>query len=892
MDRPIIIIRDFLNVKKAELRNASTIIERKTFGEIYDLSFFYPKYLIDANGNAIYDDYLKVQFDPKVDEIQAERIIEFNSNLYIIKNVSPKRADDGHMGFQVQCKLKPIELTYKQVYSLVLNAPLRTPPRADEALLETLTYPYQKTFGKVLTASSNTVQINTASSDDYTGKKIAIIEGLGFGQDRRIISYVVGTKTATVSPAFTITPNTTSIARIHNSKYTLGTVDSSLLNDGVDINRGFEFREISILQAISEIKDRFGGYLTYDTTYDSTYSEYETEVNLVLASAYNNVEFRYGKNMESVTMEIDSTIGGYTRVSPVGRDNLRINTVATSQRTDDTPTGSLLYDEHVLGQNDIVNFKYYLAQGYSLTSCEENFIKDFKFVNDGYDDASELFKGAKEKLEELSIPKITYKTTVIDLAKLTEFSYLEFDVGQTIRVIDTEMGININATLFHKETNWDEPENASIEIANFYDNLGDFLSKIIKQNQNFTQDKKLYGKTTSVVVADEATSRNWRYADYVIPEDGRYTADEVIQKAIDDLTLGGEVRLLDGDYLLNETIQMNDNVKITGVGNATRIVPNLNGVPLAIRSTGKDNTNISNLFIDYKRDTDGVTKLAHFNNAIGYYSGSKNVLIENIKFDYVDNNVFIAIDCEDVTFQGCNITPEDIELDGSDIIDLKDCTNASIFGNTLSGLLGSFRYINIEQLNGQILGEFFIEDNYIKTTVDSRGSGNGLGFITIDGSTDGALINIKNNTIIANTVGERYAWAITLQESDKVRVHNNDILGQFRYGINVGDCGNCEVKQNTIEIANYDTTPTFTVAGITIGGGSANPANDNVIDSNVVKVGSIYTTDTFLQYGIHVETYANNTLVINNDLKNSGSVASLQDDGTGTNTFGGNNKLV
>ena len=73
--------------------------------------------------------------------------------------------------------------------------------------------------GTATNGSSSTITFGAGAStiaDAYTGQTILITGGTGIGQTRKIIGYVGGTKVATVSPNWSITPNGTSVYKIAN----------------------------------------------------------------------------------------------------------------------------------------------------------------------------------------------------------------------------------------------------------------------------------------------------------------------------------------------------------------------------------------------------------------------------------------------------------------------------------------------------------------------------------------------------------------------------------------------------------------------------------------------------------------------------------------------------
>lgn len=103
---------------------------------------------------------------------------------------------------------------------------------------------YSKVFsGTVVSASSTTVQFDSAvGSTDLTGETVYIASGTGSGQYYKILSYVVGTKTATITGG-TFSPVPTS-ASTYNIVPTL-----TLTGDG----SGFKARPVITADAITSI---------------------------------------------------------------------------------------------------------------------------------------------------------------------------------------------------------------------------------------------------------------------------------------------------------------------------------------------------------------------------------------------------------------------------------------------------------------------------------------------------------------------------------------------------------------------------------------------------------------------------------------------------------------
>ena len=888
INRPILKIYDYGNTKKAELHSAFNIVESKQFGSIPELSFRYPVYLIDANGNNIYDADGIQQTDTKIYTIRNEMLVEFNDDWYVIKNVTEGRNSDGAKYITAQCNGKAGELSFKQIPFLNLSPPISPTVDAKRGILEVITYPHQADLGYgIFTAvSGSTVTLAvTGTTFDFTGYKIVTLDGTGKYQQRKIVSYVVGTRVATLESAFSPQVLTSTLYRIHNSKYDLGTVDALLINDGANIFRALKFEDVSILDALSTVAARFNGNLVYVTTWNTTYSEFRTTVSLKLPYAYNNYEFRYQKNLKGVERVVDSTNGCYTRLYPEGRNNLSVVTVPTSLRTDSATT----YVEHELNKGDIYNFQFWLAQGYTLAQCKDLFIKDFRFIEDAYTDANMLFDGAKKALNELSLPKISYNIAGVDLSTVfPEYAYVSLQEGDMVRVVDNDLGFDFNATIIKKNVDWDKPYLPNLELSNFIDNFGHLYYKMLKYNENYAKRYSLYGKSATVVIADQLTSRNWRYADYIVPSDGSVTASKVIQSAIDEVSTngGGTIVLSDGQYKITTTLVMKSNVDLTGNGVATRLYPSSNSVGLCITATGAKNISIMNLFIDYARQADGTSLLYYFTNGIGIYSGSDNVLVEYIIQEYVDNNMFIAVGCSNISIRNSIYQSKNLVFNGTDGIDIKGCNNFTIEN---VNFLGSFSNANngviavVDQV-GVTKGKIIIRNNYME-----GGMSNVFSAMIFVNVSDNVSIDISNNILLSSGTSSIYAGIYS--GGNDMSIVNNSMIGNFYWGIQVttksttaiANVLNNQVKCNGVRIVPSLEESCIYITGTALGFGRGN------IQGNSVKKGNIYNSSTTPpKYGIYISPNCTNVMCSNNDASDSGVTASLQNNGVGTLLLGGN----
>ena len=886
--RPIPKVYNYLGNKMSELHSAFSIIESGSYGAIPELSFQVPRFLIDGNGNTVYENGSMV-IDTRIYTLQNEYLVEFDEDFYVIKYVEDGRDNDNKLFTRVQCKGKAIDLSYKQIPYINLTPPVNLPVDANRGILEVITYPYQVElgYGFIVSSSGNTLTLPVnVGTHDYTNAKIVTLDGAGKNQQRKIVSYNTSTRVATLSSAFSIALNSTTLFRIHNSKYDLGYVDPSLINDGVsNIFRALKFEDVSVLDALNSIATKFVGNLTFTTEFSSVYSEFRTSVGLRLPNVYNNYEFRYKKNMKGVKRTVDSNSGCYTRVYPEGLDNLSISSTPTSMRTDFSPTGDITYAEHTLGKGDIFNFKYYLAQGYTLAQCRDLFVKDFPFIEDSYSDANMLFNGGKRALEEASLPKITYEVDGIDLNIISpSIMSIPLKKGDTVRVVDEDLGLSFYATINYLSREYDRPQAPRFSLSNISDNLGDLYYKILKYNEAYSKRKSLYGKGVSVIIADQATSKNWRYADYIVPTDKTKTATQIIQSAIDYVSSigGGAIILSAGTYEISNTIALKSNIELMGEGVSTRLIPSSSTVNICMSATGVSNIVIGSLFIDFvKSPTNTVER--RFATGIGIYSSSNNITIDNITHEYTSSNMVIAISSSNITVRNSTFKSTTVNFSGSDGVDVKGCANFTCENNRFLGWLSPQNkgMVAVVDQVGVTTGSVNIKDNYFDMT------GGGYCIIYVSSTTD-VIAKVSNNTILYK--GSSYFGSAIYLRGRHGDVIDNVVVGNFSYGIytNTSELdATMNVLGNNVTM-NASTTNTTNFDAMIVIGGYERKGVGNAQGNNV-KRGNVYnSTMASPAYGIKIEPGCTGAVCANNDASLSGVTSSILNQGVGTLTLGGN----
>jgi len=170
----------------------------------------------------------------------------------------------------------------------------------------------------------------------------------------------------------------------------------------------------------------------------------------------NGVQFRVGKNIQTVKRKTDST-GLCTRLYPYGMDYLDI----TSVNTDSLP----YIDSPIAG---VYDYRH------------EDF-RDYSDITTPVDlKARALKEWSTSEKDGIDKPKVTYEVSVIELKKLGDTPFENFSIGDTVTIIDEGLNINVNARIMEYEYYPFEPNKSNVVLANFVENIGGVFAELLK----------------------------------------------------------------------------------------------------------------------------------------------------------------------------------------------------------------------------------------------------------------------------------------------------------------------------------------------------------------------------------------------------------------------------
>jgi phage minor structural protein len=282
-------------------------------------------------------------------------------------------------------------------------------------------------------------------------------------------------------------------AVLNGSGWSVGTVD---VTSGV---RDLQTEKISRLQLIKEIQNKWGGYLVWDSI--------NKTVSLRDANTWQNYtgfQIRYKKNLQHITRTQSNKI--VTKLYAFGHDGL-LDIAAVND-----------------GKKYITNYSY---TSRTYVGIYRN--QDVYYQN-------ELLEKATAELALICRPRYLYKTKMVDLRTLPEYSHEDFAVGDMADVIDPDVAPESpRVRIIRHKYNLFQPWICEIEI-------GDPQERLIEKL------KASFGTTGFV--------------------DGKYNGNgQSSGRSIEDLTIeDAKIKNLSADKIKANTLMANVNMVI-GSGN-------------------------------------------------------------------------------------------------------------------------------------------------------------------------------------------------------------------------------------------------------------------------------------------------------------------------------------
>lgn len=254
-------------------------------------------------------------------------------------------------------------------------------------------------------------------------------------------------------------------------------------SSNVGTKKSFRCVRKSLFQAINTVIERWGGHLVRDN--------FKIEIVDTIGQD-NGITIRYAKNLEEIVKKEkwDKVV---TKLLPTGKNGIMLN--ALDPLIDPYLYSSFTYE-----------IPYTKTVHFSQDEIEEDSFKDSSGVLNERDYKQALISDLRQKaqiyLEKNTTPKIKY-TLKANPKKLV-------DIGDTIAVIDEELGINILTNVIGYKYDCILKKFTEIEFGNFQETLGNLMSNITAASFQAAEEATETVRVTLENELNMATDKIWR----------------------------------------------------------------------------------------------------------------------------------------------------------------------------------------------------------------------------------------------------------------------------------------------------------------------------------------------------------------------------------------------
>lgn len=206
---------------------------------------------------------------------------------------------------------------------------------------------------------------------------------------------------------------------LQNTEWSVGLID-------ITTTRSFESDENNPLALLQLVADIYNGELVFDSVHKSVSLLRQTGTD-------NGMAFHYKKNMKSIERVI-STTSLMTRLYAVGKDGMTFASINN-------------------GLSYVENFSY----------TDEVLIGTLDCSN--FTSAADMLAFTNMRVADYCKPNYSYKLDVLYMENLSGFSHEVYGLGDVVRVVDEELGLDITTRIIRMEKNILEPWNTVVELS-------------------------------------------------------------------------------------------------------------------------------------------------------------------------------------------------------------------------------------------------------------------------------------------------------------------------------------------------------------------------------------------------------------------------------------------
>lgn len=238
---------------------------------------------------------------------------------------------------------------------------------------------------------------------------------------------------------------------LRDTHFVAGTITSADVHD-------FTIYETNVLKALQEIAELWNIDLWFNNR----------AVHFGTRGEYRNVEIRYGKNLKSLNIPTSSE-NIITRLYVYGKDGLTIEGVNNGFKYLDSP---------------------YISN-YKRPKCGEVRFNDI-------DDPNELLEKARQHLEKVDKPEVSYTVDFVYLSKLGYDVYDDVQIGDRVIITHAPFGIDrLSLRVVEYRYRPFEPGVGSVTLSNTKDSLVDVLVQLAKSKNTVAKALDKNGRIQS-----------------------------------------------------------------------------------------------------------------------------------------------------------------------------------------------------------------------------------------------------------------------------------------------------------------------------------------------------------------------------------------------------------
>lgn len=455
------------------------------------------------------------------------KLIDDSGKIYWFKIKSPndKHDNDGTLRSNIQCKSIVYDLNKKNV-DLVIDENNTAENLVAKALKNTgwSVGTVDSFEGKSLTLK----QTSASNSLNLLNEIATLFDGyLVFDTDAKTVSLHSNSNALTdYGVQFRIGKNIKSLERLRDST----SIVTRLYVSGAEDEYGVVGIQ-SVNPTGEPYIDNFSYYIEngmLNAQQQADIDQYDidiTNVNANITSTQNSISLEQGDRSD-LTIQLNakkiSRSAKYARIDEID-EQLTVETNSTVISTLNSERSTLVSDISTLDgeistlESDIAtidstlstlntNLTTYLSDKESIKeqfySAFSDYVHEGIYQNTNLISPQSIYDDGVKVLEGSCTPRVSYSLSIVDLSSLTGYELEKFKLGDIIGVIDPFLKITTKVKITKIERDLCNPQDATVEISNYYDNIEELLKDISKNVDIIKKQKQYWDRTQKIVQAD------------------------------------------------------------------------------------------------------------------------------------------------------------------------------------------------------------------------------------------------------------------------------------------------------------------------------------------------------------------------------------------------------